>query len=230
MPDERQLAQLHHHLLRGIIEQYSCPSNPELADRLGLSVEKVETLLRDLAAIHGVVLHPHVCEPWIVHPFSLTPTLNWVEGRRGGWWAPCIWCALGVAVLVGGETRIHTRIGAEAESVVVPVAAGEPIDLTDLWVHFAIPPQRAWQNVHQHCALVLPFRSPQAIREWCAKYKVAQGEVVPLQQVAALARRWYGTHADPAWHKWSIAEAREIFRRAGFTSEFWDLGPATGNF
>src|SRR5262249_57149373 len=32
-----------------------------------------------------------------------------------GWWAPCIWCALGVAALVGEDVVIHSRIGGEAE-------------------------------------------------------------------------------------------------------------------
>ena len=29
----------------------------------------------------------------------------------------------------------------------------------ELCVHFAIHPTRAWDNVHRHCALVLPFRN-----------------------------------------------------------------------
>src|SRR5690349_20697483 len=103
------LTRLHYEIIRGLIDQGYCPSNDELARRMSVPRDRLEELLRALTEIHGVVLHPHVCEPWIVHPFSLTPTLNWVEAKDGrGWWAPCVWCALGVTTLAGGEVHIHT--------------------------------------------------------------------------------------------------------------------------
>jgi hypothetical protein len=230
MPGERALSRLHHELVRGLVERLVCPSNIELANELGVSTSEVEELLRGLSDIHGVVLHPHVCEPWIIHPFSVTPTINWIEGQRGGWWAPCIWCALGVATVVGGETRIHTRLGGEAESLIVPVIDGQPAGSDELWVHFAIPPVRAWGNVHQHCSLVLPFHSPERIQAWCDRHRLPHGEAVPLDQVARLARLWYGTHGDLTWHKWTVAEAQDIFCQVGLNSRFWDLGSTSGRY
>ena len=97
-------------------------------------------------------------------------------------------------------------------------------------VHFAIPPAQAWNNVHRHCALVLPFRSREEIGAWCARHGIPPGEAVPLEQVAGLARTWYGRHADRDWRKWTIAEAQAIFRRAGLDSPFWDLGSVKGRF
>jgi hypothetical protein len=166
MPDEQLLSRIHYHLIRGLVEECACPTNPELAVQLSVPTTQVEELLRGLSDIHGVVLHPHVCEPWVVHPFSTTPTPNWIEGQRGGWWAPCVWCALGVAVLVGSETRLHTRLAGEAEPLTITARDGKPVGFDDLWVHFAIPPAQAWQNVHQHCSLVLPFRCPEEIGAW----------------------------------------------------------------
>jgi len=220
--------QSHYELVHGLAERGACPSNSELAGQLGIDIAEVEELLRRLSAIHGVVLHPHICEPWIVHPFSLTPTLNWVEGQGRSWWSPCIWCALGVAVIVEGNVQIHTRFGGEAEPLTIPVNDGQPLGLDNVWVHFAIPPAQAWDNVHQHCSMVLPFHSPDQIDEWCDRHGLPRGEVVPLQKVARLARLWYGSHAHPAWHKWSIAEAQQIFGIAGLDSHFWNLGGRTG--
>lgn len=230
MPDENLLSSLHYQLIRGLLENSACPANSELAVRLGVPISQVHELLRALSDVHGVVLHPHACEPWVVHPFSVTPTSNWIAGRQRGWWAPCIWCAFGVAALSGGEVRIHTRFGGEIELLIIPVTDGHPVGHEDIWVHFAIPPARAWQNVHQHCAMVLPFHSPQEIRNWCDRHRLPHGEPVPLHQVARLARLWYGSHASPAWRKWTVEEAQEIFRQAGLQSEFWDLGSQSGRF
>ena len=230
MPDERALSRVHYELIRGLVERFACPTNSELAHQLGVATDRVEELLLALANIHGVVLHPHVCEPWVVHPFSVTPTINWIQGPQGGWWAPCIWCALGIACLIGGEARIHTRLGGEAEPLTIPVIEGEPAGFDEVCVHFAIPPSKAWENVHQHCSLVLPFRSPEEIREWCDRHQLPHGQAVPLRQVAQLARLWYGSHGDPTWHKWSVAEAQDIFRKAGLYSSFWDLESRAGRF
>ncbi|MGA8529759.1 MAG: organomercurial lyase [Acidobacteriaceae bacterium] len=230
MDDPAAVTQLHYELVRGLLETGACPPNTELARRLNINIAAVENLLRELASIHGVVLHPNRCTPWVIHPFSVTPTLNWIESDGRGWWAPCIWCALGVATLARGEVRIHSRFGAEGESVTIPVKDGEPQGFETVIVHFAVPPARAWDNVHEHCAMVLPFRSADEIYSWSRRHRLPTGEPVPLPQVARLARAWYGSHARPDWHKWSVAEAQQIFREAGFQSDFWNLGGKAGKF
>jgi hypothetical protein len=119
--------------------------------------------------------------------------------------------------------RIHTRLGGEAEPVVISARDGHPTTTDQYCIHFAIPPCEAWNNVHAHCALLLPFRSQQDVRDWTVRHRLPLGEVVSLEQTAALARGWYGRHADPDWRKWNIAEAQEIFHGAGFRSEFFRL-------
>jgi hypothetical protein len=230
MTDEQALSCVHYELIQSLMKSGKCSTRHELAQHLEMPVVQIEKLLSELSAIHGVVLHPHVCEPWIVHPFSTTPTAHWVEGAGGNWWAPCIWCAFGVATLVGGETRIHTRLGAEAKRLVIHAVKGQPVDLEDVWVHFAIPPARAWQNVHQHCSMVLAFRSRKDILAWCDGHRIPHGEDVPLHQVAQFAQVWYGTHADANWHRWTVAEAQAIFGRSGLVSPFWDLGQQEGRY
>lgn len=230
MIEERAISQLHYQLIRGLVDNGACPTNSNLANQMGLAPGEVEQFLRSLSDIHSVVLDPHTCQPWIVHPFSLTPTINWIEARRGSWWAPRVWCALGVAALVGGEVRIHTRYGAEGEPLAIPVVDGQASGFEDVYVHFAIPPARAWDNVHQHCSMVLPFHSAESIDDWCNRHRLPRGEIVPLPQVARLARAWYGCHSDPDWRKWSVAEAQDIFSQAGLRSRFWDLGARSGKF
>ncbi len=230
MVDEYRLSQVHYEMVRGLIERGACPTNSELGNRMGIRPEQVEHVLRSLADIHGVVLHPHVCEPWVIHPFSLTPTVHWIEKAGTSWWAPCVWCALGVAALVGGDVRIHTRYGAEGQALIIPVEDGQPVGSDNIYVHFAIPPAKAWDNVHQYCSLVLPFRSADEISGWCHRHRLPLGEAVPLRQVGQLATSWYGLHSSPDWRKWTVAEAQNIFYRTGLRSAFWDLGARSGKF
>ena len=92
--------------------------------------------LLQLAADHGVVLHPGTTEIWIAHPFSASPTGVWVERRDDGrgWWAPCIWCAMGIVTLAAPDAVIHTRYGGEAEPAVIEVSAGAV--RSDACIHF----------------------------------------------------------------------------------------------
>jgi hypothetical protein len=102
--------------------------------------------------------------------------------------------------------------------------------MEDVVVHFAIPPSKAWNNVHAHCSMVLPFHSRAEIAGWSQKHRLPLGEAVPLHQVAALARVWYGSHASPEWHKWSVEEAQSFFHEVGLLSDFWNLNLKNGRF
>jgi hypothetical protein len=228
MPTDTTTA-LHHAYITGLIETGRLPTTEQVAARLALSTAEVEQGLQDLAAIHGVVLHPHVHTPWVIHPFSASPTATWVESGGRGWWATCMWCACGVATLVGGNATIHARLGGESEDIDVHIENGV-VREQDVWVHFAVPPHASWDNVHHFCATVLPFRSPEEVAAWSERHGIEQGAVVPATQVMNLGREWYARHADADWRKWSIPQAAEIFRKVGLDGEFWALPRSEGSF
>jgi len=98
----------------------------------------------------------------------------------------------------------------------------------DIVTHFAVPFGSAWDNVHHYCATVLPFRSEEDVDAWSRRHPIPKGAVVPIAQLAELARVWYGKHADHDWEKWSIAQARQIFEQVGLTGPFWALETDAG--
>jgi hypothetical protein len=191
-------------------------------------IEEVQRALRSLADRHGVVLHTHVCEPWVIHPFYASPTATRVECGNRGWWATCMWCACGIATLVGGDATIHTRIGGEGEDIDIHVEKGR-VRESDLWIHFAVPPRAAWDCVHHFCATC---RSA-APRTSGPGATVTAFRSVPLRRYR---RSWSsaddGTcvHADSDWRKWTVREAGEICRSAGLVGEFWDITATEGGF
>ena len=222
-------SQIHHALIAGILQSGAAPSLDELAFALKLPPAAVASGLRELEQVHGIVLHPDSVAPWIIHPFALSPTATWVQSARGGWWAPCMWCALGITTLVGDAT-IHTRLGGEGIPITLNVRGGRT-DQDELLVHFPMPPRTAWANVHHFCAMVLPFCSESDIDAWSVRHRLPRGRGVPMPQLTGLAARWYGSHADADWRKWTRAEAQAIFAAAGLTDEFWHLptSEATGS-
>jgi hypothetical protein len=222
-------AEVHHAFIDRLRRTGGAPSRHEVSAALARPVDEIEQALRRLSASHGVVLHPHVCEPWVIHPFSLSPTATWVQHGEQGWWAPCIWCGFGIAALVGRNVVIHARIGGEAEDVDIHIVNGEVVD-KNLWVHFAVPPRAAWDNVQHFCATVLPFRQAADVQTWSSRHGIPVGSAVPISQVQELGREWYGHHCDRHWRKWSVAEAIAIFERVGLTGPFWSLESREGSF
>jgi len=224
MPEHTPLdGRVHHALLSEIIASGRAPDGAALAERLGATIEELEPSLARLDANHGVVLHPGTSRVWIVHPFSVSPTLNWVAGARHGWWAPCLWCGFGVALLVGEDVEIATRLGAEREDLRLHVSGGQ-LEERGLVVHFPLPPRQAWDNVHHFCASLLAFRGERELRAWSQRHGIGPGTALPIETLFELARHWYGRHLAPDWRKHSVAEAQAIFERVGLTGDFWRLG------
>jgi hypothetical protein len=222
-------AEVHHAFIDRLRQTGFAPSRHEVSAALAKPVKEIEKALYRLAETHSVVLHPHVCEPWVIHPFSFSPTATWVQQRDQGWWAPCIWCGCGIAALVGGNAVIHARLGGEMEDIDIHIVSGEVVE-KDLWVHFAAPPRTAWDNVHHFCATVLPFRHDADVKTWSKRHGISAGAAVPISQVQDLGREWYSHHCDRDWRKWSVAEAIEIFEKVGLVGPFWSLENRDGSF
>src|ERR1700737_4283526 len=81
---------VHYRYVEPLLATGRLPDSREVAERLGVPIEEVRRALRSLADTHGVVLHTHVCEPWVIHPFSASPIATWVESGDRGWWATCM--------------------------------------------------------------------------------------------------------------------------------------------
>ena len=213
---------LHHLILKNFVESGFPPTLKDLVTATSLPEEKIQAMLSELEAAHGVLLHLNSHKVWVAHPFAAAPTGWWVEQDGRGWFSNCIWCSLGVCALVGGESHIHTCLGGESEKTVITVTPDGPVQKNYV-AHFSVPMQNAWDNVLFTCATMHLFRDEDHVHDWCQRHNLAKGEVVPIRQVWGLARVWYGKHLDKDWKKWTVKEAGEIFTSAGLTSDFWKL-------
>ena len=129
-----------------IVEAGCAPSTEALAQRAGLSTVEVEAGLRRLHDAHALQLHPHVCRPWVVHPFALGPGSCWVQTPRLGYWANCLYCAFGIAAALESDATIATRIGGEGEAVRYVIEGGRAPETSDIF-HLSTPVAHWWDNV-----------------------------------------------------------------------------------
>jgi len=220
---------LHHVIARSLFDHGYAPTGQELASHFGVKEKKIAAALSELQDYHGVVLHPHCPEVWVIHPFSTAPTCFTVRFGERLWWGNCAWCSLGIAALLGANgIAIDTTSGAEGRPVTVHVDGGRVRE--DLLVHFPLPMTRAWGNVIHFDSLVLVFESEAQIDAWAKRHSIARGDAQPIQRVYDLAAAWYGRHLDLDWHKWTVAEAREIFKQVGLGGPIWDLPQSAERF
>jgi hypothetical protein len=53
--------------------------------------------------------------------------------------------------------------------------------------------------------------------------EVTEGELVSLDTLQELARRWYGDRLSPDWRPRTLEESQAILDGVGLTGEFWRL-------
>lgn len=207
-------------LARAIARRGHAPALAELAEEAGLSLAEAGASLRRLHSAHALLLHPHRCEPWVVHPFALSPGSCWVETGGRGYWANCLYCGLGIAAALDSDAHITTRLGGEGRTANYRVEGGRLLDSGGVF-HLPIPARFWWDNVIHACAAFQPFASEAEIDPWCGRHALPRGHVMSIDALWRFASDWYGNCLDSPWRKRSPAEVRALFDAHGLTGEFW---------
>lgn len=215
-------AQLHYHVLSHIVEHGYAPKISSMTKTFAASEAEVITALKALQEYHGVVLHPHSSEVWVMHPFATAPTNFFIQAGSDSWWGNCAWCSLGAAALLDRDLVITTTLGAEAKQVGIEIINGE-IQNKNLYVHFPIPMMQAWDNVTYTCSTMLLFESDVEIDDWCMRHDINKGDVQPIDTIWQFSKVWYGNHLNPEWQKWDLEQAKDIFSQFGLTHSVWNL-------
>jgi len=220
---------LHYSIIREIIENGFAPNVEDLVEILQVDKEEIVKGLYDLQEYHGVVLHPNEPKIWVIHPFSLAPTNFYVKSKKGEWWGNCAWCSLGVAALLKDDVKITTTIGAETKQIEINIINGE-IQEKNYYIHFPIPMKNAWDNVIYTCSNMLVFESKKQIDEWTKKHNIPKGDIQPIENIWNFSKKWYGNHLNPKWTKWTIEEAKQMFREFELNDKIWKLEDSKERF
>ena len=220
---------LHYTILKEIIEKGYAPNTRDLSKLLDAREEEVIRGLKELQEYHGVVLHPHEAKIWAIHPFSLSPTTFYVETKKGAWWGNCAWCSLGIAALIKDNSKISTTIGGETKRVEINIINGK-IQEKNYMIHFPIPMKKAWDNVIYTCSNMLIFENEDQVNKWTENHNIPKGDIQPIEKIWEFSKKWYGNHLNPNWKKWTIQEAKEMFKEFDLDNKIWDLDDSNGRF
>jgi hypothetical protein len=209
-------------LTRMIAAEGHAPSTAELARAAGCDTKAVEASLRRLHDSHSLLLHPHSCEPWVVHPFALSAGGCWVETPARGYWANCLYCGLGIAAALGSDAVLTARFGGEGITASWRVEDGELVDTGHVF-HLSVPVAHWWDNVIHACASFQPFADEAGVDPWCARHAMKRGAVMRMDQLWRFASDWYGAYLSRPWRKRTPEEVRDLFTAHGLTGPFWEV-------
>jgi len=205
-----------------IFDNGYAPTTGDLSEIMNIDENEVKTGLTKLAENHAIVLHPGTFGIWVAHPFSLAPTLFWVESGGRKWWGNCTWCSLGIAALTKADTRIFTKMSGEKDPLQIDIVGGKIVQ-KELLVHFPVPAKKFWDNVVYTCSVMLTFQNEVQVDDWCKRHRINKGEVYSIEKIWELARLWYGNYLDPAWTRKTPEYAASLFKQTGLVSDFWKL-------
>jgi hypothetical protein len=134
------------HLYERFVEDGRPPSVDETAAAVELDRDDTESSYRRLEQAHVIVLAPGTTGVWMASPLSAVPTAFPVETERGAYFGNCIWDALGVVAMLGGNGRVSTTCPDCGERLEFSVRDRrlEPVDAV---VHYAVPAARWWENI-----------------------------------------------------------------------------------
>ena len=131
---------------RFFADQGRPPVSAEIADSLGMVHSAVGESLKRLADQHVLVLAPGTTYIWMANPLSALPTSFPVQAAGREWFGNCIWDALGVVAMLGGDGTVTTWCPDCGERLAVDVEGNHLVSGHGV-VHFAVPAARWWDDI-----------------------------------------------------------------------------------
>jgi hypothetical protein len=125
------------------------PVAVDIARRLDARPPEVEAAYRRLADAHVLVLAPVTPYIWMANPFSALPTPFQVTASGREWWGNCIWDAMGIVAMLGGNGDVNASCADCGDHITLATRDGEliPQEIDESIVHFSIPAANWWDEI-----------------------------------------------------------------------------------
>ena len=135
------------HIYRYFVQTGRPPDAWATSAATNLSQEEVEAAFQRLADGHVIVLEPGTLTIRMANPLSAVETPFRVSAGGAGYFGNCIWDALGVIAMLGGEGSVQTACGCCEEPMRLTARNFELQSPPDGVVHFAVPARKWWDDI-----------------------------------------------------------------------------------
>jgi Alkylmercury lyase len=132
---------------RSFIDEGGAPMPAELAAKLQMSVDAVESALEELHEADVIALAPGTHNVWLAHPFSALDAPFKVTSGGRVWDAICVWDALGVLALLEADGSVATACPDCGEDLRIQVGDGAIASANVEVVHYGVPANRWYEDV-----------------------------------------------------------------------------------
>ena len=134
-------------VLERTIASGQVPTAGEIAAELEMPVAMVQEAYARLGESHVFVGEPgDPSRLRMANPFSAVPTAFKVTARGGLYYGNCVWDALGIVALLGGEGVVETSCPDCSEPLQLSVSDGKLLESEGV-VHFGVPARHWWDDI-----------------------------------------------------------------------------------
>ena len=134
------------HIYDEIITSSRIPRLRDVARAVGAEESAVRDAFRRMQDAHVLVLQTDSDEILMANPFSAVPTPYVVRVGTQSWWGNCIWDAMGIVAMTGGNGSVLAACGDCGDELSVRIEGGELVEGEGV-IHFAVPARRWWENI-----------------------------------------------------------------------------------
>ena len=147
MTSESEVTRVRLAVLEIAIATSAVPGAEEVAEHLGEDEAAVVDAFRALHDGHVYVLEPgDPARLRMANPFSAVPTPFAVTARGRRYFGNCIWDALGVVSVLGGDGTVDTSCPDCEHPLRLRVAGRELLESEGI-VHFGVPARHWWDDI-----------------------------------------------------------------------------------
>jgi len=134
-------------VLERTIASGQVPTAGEIAAELDMPIAMVQEAFAKLGEAHVFVCdRDDPSRLRMASPFSSVATAFKVSARGGSYYGNCVWDALGIVSLLGGEGLVDTSCPDCSEPLRLRVKGGELAE-SDSVVHFSVPARSWWDDI-----------------------------------------------------------------------------------
>jgi hypothetical protein len=77
---------------------------------------------------------------------------------------------------------------------------------------------------------MLVFENEEQVTSWAIRHNITKGDIQPIEKIWSFSKKWYGNHLNPEWTKWTVDDAKRMFKEFELGGKIWNLEDSKKRF